>query len=289
MMSRRFRRPVLRRRQVQKIIEEFIRYVLILLILSFFLFPMFWILSTSFKIPEEYIHSPPVYLPQQPHFNHYIRALGPTGDGAKALRDTIIISISATALTVFIGALAAYSMARFNTGGPNFSFWVLSQRMLPPVAAIVPLFLLYRLVHLIDTHVGLILTYTVFFLPFCIWLLRSYFIELPAEVEESALIDGASRWQVLRYITLPLAAGGLVATTVFIFIASWTEFIFALILTRTNVLTLPVLTSRFFGTQSYEWGVASAVSVVATVPVVILGLLVRRHFVRGITMGAVKS
>jgi multiple sugar transport system permease protein len=180
-------------------------------------------------------------------------------------------------------------MARFDTGGKHFSFWILSQRMLPPVVAILPIFLLYRLIYLIDTHIGLILTYTVFFLPFCIWLLRSYFHELPAEVEESALIDGASRWQVLRHITLPLAAGGLIATTVFIFIASWTEFIFALILTRNSVLTLPVLVSRFFGVQSFEWGVASAVSVVATIPAIVLGLAVQRHFVRGITMGAVKN
>ena len=103
------------------------------------------------------------------------------------------------------------------------------------------------------------------------------------------MIDGASRLQVLRHVTLPLAAPGLVSTTIFIFIFSWTEFLFALVLTRNNVITLPVLVSRFFGTQANAWGEASAIAVVATVPVVILGLLVQRHFVRGITMGAVKD
>jgi multiple sugar transport system permease protein len=180
-------------------------------------------------------------------------------------------------------------MARFHTGGPHFSFWILSQRMMPAVAVVLPVFLLFRTVKLIDTHIGLILLYTVFFLPFCIWMLRSYILEIPAEIEESALIDGTSQWQALRYITLPLVAGGLTATATFIFIAAWTEFLMALILTRTSVLTLPVLVSRFFGPQAYEWGVASAVAVVSTVPVVVLGLLVQRHFVRGLSMGAVKN
>jgi multiple sugar transport system permease protein len=120
-------------------------------------------------------------------------------------------------------------------------------------------------------------------------MLRSYIVEVPPEVEESALIDGASRVQVLRHVTLPLAAPGLVATTIFVFIFSWTELLFALVLTRTNVLPLTVLMSRFFGAQAYEWGLASAVAVIATLPVIVLGLLVRKHFVRGITMGAVKS
>lgn len=276
-------------RRTRKTLWTALRYLLILMVLVFFLFPIFWIVSTSFKLPEEYTHSPPIYLPSQPHLNHYIRGLGPAGDGARALRDSLIVTSSATILTLIIGSSVAYSMARFNTGGRDFSFWILSQRMLPPVALILPIFLLYRTVKLVDTYLGLILLYTVFNLPLCIWMLRSYIIEVPVEVEECAMIDGAARWQVLRHITLPLAAAGLSATTVFIFLFSWTEFLFALVLTRNNVLTLPVLISRFFYVQSYEWGVASAVSVVATVPVVILGLLVQRHFVRGITMGAIKN
>jgi multiple sugar transport system permease protein len=180
-------------------------------------------------------------------------------------------------------------MARFETGGSDFSFWVLSQRMLPPVVMILPIFLLYRSVKLVDTYMGLILIYTVFNLPLAIWMLRSYIIEIPVEVEECALIDGAAQWQVLRHITLPLVAAGLSATTIFVFLFSWSEFLFALVLSRSSVLTVPVLVSRFYTTQSIEWGPASAVALVATLPIVILGLAVQRHFVRGITMGAMKE
>jgi multiple sugar transport system permease protein len=266
-----------------------LRYALILVFSLFFLFPVFWIISTSFKIPEEYLSTPPVYLPQQPHLRHYIRAFGPAGDADEALINSLIVSTASTALTLTIGASTAYSMARFDTGGRHLSFWVLSQRILPPVAIVLPVFLLFRTVRLIDTYIGLVLIYSVFNLPLCIWMLRSYLMEIPVEIEESALIDGASHWQLFRQITIPLAAPGLSATTVFIFIFSWTEFIFALVLTSNNVLTMPVLVSRFFGIQSVEWGMASAVSVVATLPVVILGLLVRKHFVRGLTMGAIRG
>lgn len=266
-----------------------LRYAVIVLAISFFGFPLFWIAATSLKLPEEYSTYPPTYLPSQPHLNHYVRSFGPAGEAARALRDSFVVSSGTVVLTLLLGATTAYSMARFNTGGGQLSFWVLSQRIMPPVAAILPIFLLYRTVGLVDTYVGLILLHTVFNLPICIWMLRSYFVEVPVEVEESALIDGATRAQVLRYVTLPLAAPGLIATMIFVFIFSWTEFVFALVLTRNNVLTLPVLMGRFFGAQTYEWGAASAVGVVATLPIVLLGLLVRKHFVRGITMGAIKS
>jgi multiple sugar transport system permease protein len=275
-----------RRRKGRRVLWMLLRYVIILIALAFFVFPMFWLVSTSIKRPEEYTHSPPIYIPQQPTLNNYNRALN---EGLKSLADSLIISIGTTVLTLTIASSVAYSMARFNTGGSDFSFWVLSQRMLPPIAVILPIFILYRTLKLIDTHIGLIMLYTVFNLPFAIWMLRGYFIEIPHEVEEGALVDGASRVQALRYITLPLAASGFSATTVFIFIFSWTEFLFALILSRSAVVTLPVLVARYFGVNTSDWGLASAVSVIASIPIILLSLAVRRHFVRGITMGAIKS
>jgi multiple sugar transport system permease protein len=276
-------------KRTRKFIGWTLRYAVIVLVLIFFAFPVFWILSTSFKSAAEYSHSPPIYIPAEPHVDNYVRAMGKGGEGAKALRDSLIIGISATLLTLMLGVPTAYSMARFDTGGRNFSFWILSQRMMPPVAAVLPIFILYRNVKLLDTHLGLILLYTVFALPLCIWMMRSYLQDVSVEVEESARMEGATQWQVWRFITLPLVAPGLSATTIFVFIFAWTEFLFSLVLTRSSVLTLPVLVSRFFGTQSYEWGVASAVAVIATLPVVILSLFVQRHFVRGMTLGAVKS
>lgn len=275
-----------KQRQVRRVLWMLLRYALIFLALAFFVFPMFWLFSTSIKRPEEYTHTPPIYIPQQPTLNNYSRALN---EGLKSLADSLIISVGATLLTLIIASSVAYSMARFNTGGSDFSFWVLSQRMLPPIAVILPIFILYRTMKLIDTHIGLILLYAVFNLPFAIWMLRGYFIEIPHEIEEGALVDGASRIQALRYITLPLAAGGVSATTIFVFIFSWTEFLFALILSRSAIVTLPVLVARYFGVNTSEWGLASAVSVVASVPIILLSLAVRGHFVRGITMGAIRS
>lgn len=271
----------------RKLVWPVVRYLLLAIALLFFVFPIFWIVSTSLKTPEEFIHSPPIYFPREPHLRHYVRGLGVSG-GFESLGDSLIISIGTTALTMAIAASAAYSMARFGTGGRNFSFWILSQRMIPPVVIVLPVFILYRYVGLIDTHMGLILLYTVFNLPLAIWLSRSYFLEVPVEVEESALIDGATHLQVIRHVTFPLAAAGLSAATVFVFIFSWTEFLFALIITRRNVLPVTKLIAQFFTGQASEWGVASAVSVVATIPIVVLGLLIRKHFVRGLTMGAIK-
>lgn len=271
----------------RKLVWPIVRYLLLAIALLYFVFPIFWIVSTSLKTPEEFIHSPPIYFPQEPHMRHYERGMGISG-GFESLVDSLIISIGTTALTMSIAVSAAYSMARFGTGGQNFSFWILSQRMIPPVVIILPIFILYRYVGLIDTHMGLILVYTVFNLPLAIWLSRSYFLEVPVEVEESALIDGASHFQVIRHVTFPLAAAGLSAATVFVFIFSWTEFLFALIITRRNVLPVTKLIAQFFTGQASEWGVASAVSVVATIPIVVLGLLIRKHFVRGLTMGAIK-
>ena len=281
-----FQTNVTRRRQVRRLAWSFLRYVIVLIALIFFVFPMYWLISTSIKRPEEYTHTPPIYIPQQPTLNNYNRAWN---EGLKSLGDSLIISVGTTLLTLAIASSVAYSMARFNTGGSDFSFWVLSQRMLPPIAVILPIFILYRTVKLIDTHIGLIMLYTVFNLPFAIWMLRGYFVEIPHEIEEGALVDGASRIQALRYVTLPLAAGGVSATTVFVFIFSWTEFLFALILSRSSIVTLPVLVARYFGVNTSDWGLASAVSVVASVPIILLSLAVRQHFVRGITMGAVKS
>jgi multiple sugar transport system permease protein len=182
--------------------------------------------------------------------------------------------------------------------GKTFAFWLLSQRMMPPVVLVVPFFLLLRDLGQIewlgrwfglDTRGALIVLYAMFNLPYVIWMMRSYFEGVPVELEESALVDGATRLGVIWRITLPLALPGLIATATFAFIFSWTEFLFAVVFTRTESVTLPVAIAGLSGSQGASWGQASALAVVATLPVLVLGLLVQRHFVRGLTLGAVKS
>jgi multiple sugar transport system permease protein len=161
--------------------------------------------------------------------------------------------------------------------------------MMPPIAVIIPVFLLFGAIGWVDTHQGLILLYAAFNLPLAIWMMRAYFLDVPVEIEEAALVDGSSRLGALWHITLPLAAPGVAATAVFLFIFSWTEFLFALVLARTNAVTLPVIIAGFYGMQSTFWGAAGVVSILACVPIFILGLAAHRHFARGLTMGAVRG
>jgi multiple sugar transport system permease protein len=264
-----------------------LRYLFVVLALLFFLFPIFWVITTAFKLPGEYLANPPVWLPTKWTLAHF-RSVMPT-KGWLALQNSLAVAGGATALSLAIGSLAAYSLTRFRTGGNHLAFWLLSQRLMPPVVLVIPLFLLLRLVGGIDTRIGLIMLYTVFNLPYVIWMMRSYFADVPVEVEESALVDGCSRLGVFRKISLPLAVPGLIATGSFAFIFSWTEFLFALIITRTRAVTLPVTIAGFYGAQGSVWGQAAALSTVAVVPLFVLGLVVQRHLVRGLTLGAVRG
>ena len=272
---------------------DILRYGVLLIAAMFFLFPIFWIVMMSFKMPGDYLVRPPVWIPDNPTFNHYRAVM--EARGWVALENSLVIATSATALSLIAGTLAAYSLARLNTGGKHFAFWLLSQRMMPPVVLIVPFFLMLRDIgkHVsflgLDQRGSLIAIYTVFNLPFIIWLMRSYFDGVPFELEESAMVDGSTRIGVFLKIALPLSLPGLIATGTFAFIFSWTEFLFAVILTRTEAITLPVAIAGFSGSQGSNWGQASALAVVATAPIFILSLLVQRHFVRGLTLGAVRG
>lgn len=252
----------------------------------FFLFPIAWIFGMSIKQPGEYFANPPVWLPQRPHLNHFRQLV--LNRSMDSVGHSLIVATSATLLATVLGCPAAYSMARFRTGSRHLALWVLSQRMLPPIAVIFPVFLLYRELGWIDTHHGLILLYAAFNTPYVMWMMRGYFREVPREIEESALVDGASALRVLWSIALPLAGGGLVATAAFTFIFCWNEFLFALILTRTNLTTLPVAMSSYFGPQSSFWGEAGALSLVGSAPVFALSLVVQRYLTRGLTLGAIK-
>ena len=263
------------------------RYAVVGAALAFFLFPIYWIAITAFKPPAELRATPPVWFPEEPTLTH-LRAVMELR-GYTALRNSLIIAGSATALSLLIGSLAAYAIARFNTGGRHFAFWLLSQRFLPPVVLVIPLFLIMRDLKWLDTHHGMIALYTVFNLPYVVWMMRSYIAGLPTEIEESALVDGTTRFGVLWRITLPLVLPGLIATATFAFIFSWTEFLFAVIFTRTNAFTLPVTISGYVGSQGTNYGQAASLAIVATAPLFVLGLLVQKHFVRGLTLGAVRG
>lgn len=252
----------------------------------FFLFPIFWVSATAFKSGDHIFKNPPVWLPPDPTLQHFEMVI--QSGGLNVIKNSFIISAAATALALVIGSLAAYGLARYKVGGSNLPFFILSQRFMPPVAVVFPFLIFFKALGWMDSYQGLILIYLTFNLPYAVWMMRGFFSEIPVEIEESAQVDGCSPFGAFWRIALPLATPGLVATGVFCFIFSWTEFFFAVCLTRTNATTLPVYLAFYFGRMFAQWGQVGAVSILAMLPLFLLSLVVQRYLVRGLTMGAVK-
>jgi multiple sugar transport system permease protein len=265
-----------------------VRFLYLALFLLFVLAPLYWVVVTSIKPTSDYLAIPPVWFPDEPTIVHYTAALF-AYRGFAGLINSVIVASATTVLSALLGTLMGYSLARFNTGGSHLSFWVLSQRFLPPIAIVLPVFLLYRGWGLYDTRIGLILIYTVITLPLSVWMMYAYFRQLPKEMEEAALVDGCTRFGAFWRVALPLAGPGIVVAAVFAFIFVWTEFFFALNLTSRNAFTLPTIFRSFLGFQASQYGEASALAVTSLVPSIILGMLVQRHLVRGLTLGAVQG
>jgi multiple sugar transport system permease protein len=264
-----------------------LRYLTALLLTAIFLFPIYWLFIISLKTPEEIFAFPPVWYPKSLQFANY-RVLFRDGD-AVTVWNSLVLAGASTILAMIIGTLAAYSLVRFKTGGENLAVWIISQRMMPPVAIVFPIFLLYVFLGWVDSYHGLILLYTAFNLPYVIWMMRGYIEDIPLELEESALVDGCGRWEVLWKVVFPMARTGLFATAVFTFVFAWNEFLFALVLTRTEVITYTVQVTHYFGGQSNFWAKIAAMSVLGTIPVFIAVATMQRYLVRGISMGAVKG
>jgi multiple sugar transport system permease protein len=264
-----------------------LRYGLAVALTLVFLFPVYWLFMISFKTPDEIYHDPPLWLPGQLQFSSYA-VLFKDGDVVAIFNSLVVAGVS-SAIAMVVGTMCAYSLARFRTGGENLAMWIISQRMIPPIAVVFPIFLLYVQFGLVDTYFGLILLYTAFNLPYVIWMMKGYIADIPPELEESALVDGCGRWAVLRKVVFPMVRPGLAATAVFTFIFAWNDFLFALVLTRTEVITFPVQLTHYFGGQSNFWAKIAAMSVLGTIPIFIAVTLMQRFLVRGISLGAVKG
>jgi multiple sugar transport system permease protein len=256
-------------------------YVLVLL------FPVIWMALMMFKPESVMFQRPTVWLfePTLDHFDYVIEQGFIKNVGA-----SLIVSIASTLLVVIIGTPAAYAFARFPMWRrDDFFLFILATRMAPPVAMVIPFYLIYAKVGLFDSYPGLILAYLTFNLSFYVWVLRSFCRETPVELEEAAMADGYSRWQVLVKIVAPLLRPGIIATSVLCFIFAWNEFLYAFMLGGKNVRTLPTMIPILFTSQGVKWGELSIVGMVALAPVLIVVFLLQRHIVRGLTMGAVKG
>ena len=266
--------------------SNIIKYVIILTAVAFFFFPIWWMFITSMKPQLEVMYYPPKFLPPEITFKYYFDALH--WEAGHSMRNSFIITSVTTVVATILGSMAGYSFARYKIGGFHLPFWVLSIRMMPPVAAIIPLFMIMLKLRLIDTHLAIIITHLLVTLPFAVWMMRGFFIEMPVEIEEAATIDGCSKWQILWRIAFPLTAPGIAVTALFCFIFSWNEFVFALVLSRKDAITLPVIIAGTRTQFGIHWSVMTAMSAMACLPVFAIALVAQKYLVRGLTLGAIK-
>lgn len=265
--------------------------VLTYLVLIVAIFPVLWMVLTSLKTSWEAQALPPVWL-FAPTLENYISLFESSSSSSKfheLLWNSAIVSAVSMTLSVVFGALASYSLSRFRMKrGKDIAIWILSTRMFPPAATLVPVFMMMSWLDLIDTYAALIIPYTAFNLSFVVWMLKGFFDEIPVDLEEAAMIDGCSRMSAFYRVILPLIAPGLAATAIICLMFSWNEFMFALVLSRNDVVTAPVIANQFVTMYGVKWGELTAASTLMTAPVLIFAIMVRRHLIKGLTMGSVK-
>jgi multiple sugar transport system permease protein len=310
------------------------------------LFPLYWLVVTSFKLPIQ-VHEGPFYVPfvdfkPSLHAWQYILTGDLSRDTLRTYANTLIVAPVSALLALMFGTTAAYALVRFNyrprvgailsfvgcvalavvavtlgapwpvavlaalavfilvlqtigrrfrraLGNSDIAFWMISQRMLPPVAVVIPIYVLFQRLGLLDTHLALIITYVAVNLPIVIWLMRDYFSTIPVELEECAAIDGASRFRIFWSIVVPLALPGLVATFLFIFVFAWNEYLLALFLSSAKVQTLPLIIAAQNATRGPQWWYMSVLTLIMILPVVGIAIALERYIARGLLIGAVKG
>lgn len=252
------------------------------------LFPILWVAMVSLKTKRDAFAMPPAWL-FDPIFDHYLKLWANEGFRAAFLNSAAITAIGVS-LAILIAIPAAYALQRTKVRGARLiALWLLLAYMLPEFLFVIPMYVLYQRIGLYDTHLGLALVYQVHVLPFAVWMLKSFFAEVPKELEESARIDGCRTLAVLRHVYVPISLPGIAATAILSAIWIWNELAIALGLTFTKAETITVAVTRFRGYTSIDWGAMTAASIVAIVPMLLFAALAQRSLVKGITLGAVKG
>lgn len=284
-----------------------VRQIIAWLVVGLFIFPIYHWVTVAFKTGNQIFDRPPNVWSITPTLQNFEQVFGisfgfgfgqqrevvPGGGNfymAPRVWDSIVIAVMSTIFAVLVATLAAYALSRMRfRGQQHFVNWVLSTRMMPPVAVAIPMFFMFKNIGLLDTYSGIILVHVLMNLPLAVLLMKSFFDDIPKEIDESAIIDGASRWLIFRRVILPMAKGGLAATAVLCFIFSWTEFLFVLTLSQGSIQTIPVASSTFVTSIGTAWGNMAALGTAAMIPAFIFILLVQKHLVRGLTLGSLKQ
>ncbi|QPM69111.1 carbohydrate ABC transporter permease [Atribacter laminatus] len=263
-------------------------YIIAIIFIFAALFPIYWILTLSLKNQIDSFVYPPTWI-FKPIADNYIK-LFVDESFVKYLINSLVVSIISVGIGLVLGAPAAYALSRLKIKGIEWLlFIILCIRMIPPMSLAVPFFTIFAKYRMIDTYLGLIIVYLTFTLPLIIWILKAFFDEVPQALEECAVLEGCSTFQVFRKISLPLISEATVAAAILSWIFSWNEFLFAMILTRESAKTAPVMITSFMKFEDLEWGLIAAASMIIAFPVVIFGIFVRRYLVSGLTSGALKE
>lgn len=278
-----------------------VRYLILSVWAAIAFFPIYWIFATSFKPDTQWFAWPPVYFPDPPTFRNYMNVWFGVQEYAEtqyiqslqkpliAFGNSLIISFTATAMAVAFGSVIAYGVSRYRILSEVRMFQLLMLRMIPPIVVVAPLSLYYSALGLLDSLIGLILIYFLTTLPYAVWMTKSFIDEVPIEIEQAAEILGASRWRTIYEVVLPLIRSGLVATFLFILILTWSEYILALIIGKTEAVTVPVELSKYQGTsEGRVYGRQAALAVGITIPLMIVGVIIRKHLARGFSFGMVR-
>ncbi len=282
------------------------------LVLTFWLlvvaFPIFWMVSTSFKPDREWFAWPPVYISENATLQNYLAVWGDVTNHSvdeqtgeiktyaqslqrpwQALGNSALISVIATTLSVLFGSVLAYGVSRYQILSEGRMFQLLMLRMVPPIVLVAPISIWYSALGLLDTILGLVMLYFLTTLPYAVWMSKSFIDEVPREMEQAAEILGASRWRTIWEVVLPLVRSGLVATFLFILILTWSEYLLALLLSKAQIVTLPVELSKYQGsTEGRVYGRQAALSVGITLPLIVVGMIIRKHLARGFSFGMVR-
>ena len=289
------------RKSRRRLLTNAARYAVLSLWAVIAAFPIYWMVATSFKPDTQWFAWPPIYFPDPPTLANYLNVwFGAEQYAATqyaissqkpliSLANSAIIATTSTSLAVLFGSVIAYGVSRYRILSEARMFQLLMLRMIPPIVVAAPLSLYYSAIGLFDAYLGLILIYFLTTLPYAVWMTKSFIDEVPREIEQAAEILGASRWRTIFEVVLPLIRSGLVATFLFILILTWSEYLLALILTKTQVATVPIELSKYQGsTEGRVYGRQAALAVGITVPLMIVGLIIRRHLARGFSFGMVR-
>jgi multiple sugar transport system permease protein len=276
--------------RVRRQVGTVLTYVGIGAVLAFFLMPFLWIVTTSLKGNEDYFTFPPVWIPTEPSLVHY-KGLFERGNGWLYFKNSLAISTMSMAAALVFSVPTAYSIARFRFGGSLFSNFLLLLRTMPAIALVIPIYVLYSKLGINNNYFGLILLYTVFYIPFAVWLMIGFIRDVPQEIEEAALIDGCSHFQALLRVVIPIIVPGLAVVALFAFINTWNEFLFAVILTGAETKTMMVLVASYTTGSPTDtfFGEASASVVLGILPAFLVAFALQRYLVKGLALGAVKG